>query len=152
MSHKKEFTELENAKFREILSPIVPPLPHLKVFRRKTPRSVSSRTIVKVGAFCRKALSPQGERRVQYEVQCHVQCGEDFRLQRNITCAHVAAGREVLPGRQDRLKSPLHSGEGSIKYVFNRKGMSFLRGSVSGVRGRFGICRHSCRNQNRGCE
>jgi hypothetical protein len=57
---------------------------------------VQSRMVVKVGPFCRKGLSPQGELSLQFV--------EDCRRHSIIACADVAASRQVLPGRQDLPK------------------------------------------------
>jgi hypothetical protein len=53
--------------------------------------------IVKVGPFCRKGLSPQGE-------QC-VDLDEDRNWLCQSNCTVVAASREVLLGKEDLPKS-----------------------------------------------
>jgi hypothetical protein len=60
-------------------------------------KRVQSQLVVKVGPFCRKGLSPQGEPWLHQ--------GEDCWLQSSIACTEVAASREVQPCMQDLPKS-----------------------------------------------
>ena len=76
----------------------------------KTYPRVQSRLIVKVGPFCRKGLSPQGEPPWGAH-PLHVAAWPSFR-------PRLVAGREVLLGKQDLPKSATAPPTRAVKLLY----------------------------------